>query len=1111
MSMKNKNEILKSYFEDNSLVQSQIDSYNYFIREGIKKIVLGFNRSQIPDYLLELYDEIDMRIVDTWLGEAQYIEADGSKVQITPQIARQRGLTYAAPLFLKLSLTHNGKEEEFEVQIAKMPIMLKSEKCILKSKSYEELIELGEDPYEPGGYFIVNGTEKVVVMIEDLALSKFFIEEDTLKDVSGKMFSQRGVYKSLQEIKKDKNGSFTYSFGNFKNIPIFLLVKSLGIRNDKEIIETLKVTESDILFQLSEFSALSDEEEINDVIAKHFGLIGAVKEKGQRIDFYLDNFVLPHLGILKENRENKARLILKLLKRYYDKITSHKITFDDKDHYANKRVKLVGQLFEQMFIGSFNDLVVDILMSFQRTVKRDKYHSMKIIIKEQLLTQKINSALAMGVWSDGRKGVSQYLKRENYFDMLSHITRVVSPLSTSQENFLARELHSTHYGRLCPIETPEGHSIGLRKNLALMTRITYQDNPNEEKTKEVLESFGLEFKDLKFDVIFANKYIGSVNNAESFLKNFKESRKNGKIHKDYNIRFDKAENLIWIDGDGGRVRRPVFVVESGECKFTKEISDKLSKREINFEYLVDNGIIEYIDALEEDDSLIANSFDEITIEHTHVEVLPYIFLGFNTATVPFLANAEPGRLLRGQKTIKQAVGMYALNYHQRNETDRNTLVNPQVPLVKTSVYDVLKLDSHPAGQNMTVAIMSYEGYNMEDGIILNKASLERGMQRSFFYKKYTTEEIKYPGGLSDKICFPNPDIKGYRLEEDYRFLDTDGIVKYGSFVNTGDVLIGKTSPPRFNEEISGIGQMINLDIDSSITLREDEKGRVSKILLIENETGFREVQVILRDHRLPIVGDKFASRHGQKGVVGGVLKQSDMPSTEKGVVPDLIFSPHSIPGRKTVSHLVEVLAGKVAALRGEFVDGTGFCGESEEDLRDELKKLGFDSRGVEVMHDPKTGKKIKAQIYVGSIYYLRLKHQVDNKIQARGTGPVQLLTRQPAEGRARGGGLKLGEMEKDTIISHGASLLLKERFSSDQTTALVCLNCGHLADPYLFNYKSKCPVCNSSKFDKIELSYAFKLFANELRSLSVDLRFKTKDRFFEETQEETKVSSEEEK
>lgn len=599
------------------------------------------------------------------------------------------------------------------------------------------------------------------------------------------------------------------------------------------------------------------------------------------------------------------------------------------------------------------------------------------------------------------------------------------------------------------------------------------------------------------DIFLNEVFVGVCEDSKKFVENFRKERRSGKISDEYNIAKDIKLDYVYIENSPGRVRRPLIIVENGVSKLTPEILKKLDNAEISFEELISKGIVEYLDSLEEDNVFVAMMQDELTAEHTHLEISPSAMFGLNTATVPFSDYDEPSRLMRGQKTVKQAVGMYALNYLQRKETDRNLLVNPQKPLVETYVYDLLGFDQHPAGQNLTVAIMSFEGYNMEDGLILNQSSIERGMQRSFYYKLHVNSEIKYPGGLQDRIAIPNKDVKGYRLEEDYKYLEDDGIIYPGQFVETGNVIVGKISPPRFIEEIEGFGQMINLNIDASMALKEDEKGVVSSVFIVENADGDKEINVLLRDQRNPIVGDKFASRHGQKGVIGGIFKQSDLPFSENGIVPDLIFSPHSIPGRKTVSHVMEVLAGKTAALSGKFIDASPFDGQSEEELRKQLKELGFNPNGTEVMYDPKTGKKMNVEIYIGSLYYLRLKHQVDNKIQARGTGPVQLLTRQPAEGRIRGGGLKLGEMEKDALISHGAALLLKERFSSDQTTALVCSDCGYLADSYLFRYKSKCPVCSNSKFDSIEIAYAFKLLTNELKSMSINPSFVTKDRFFD--------------
>ena len=603
------------------------------------------------------------------------------------------------------------------------------------------------------------------------------------------------------------------------------------------------------------------------------------------------------------------------------------------------------------------------------------------------------------------------------------------------------------------------------------------------------------------DIFLNEVFIGTYDDPKKFVESFKDARRKGDIEGSNNIYYDEDLNFVTIENTPGRIRRPLIIIEKGVSKLTKDIYEKLKVGEISFSDLLTSGVIEYLDTVEENGAYVAISEEEITLEHTHLEISPMLMFGINTGTVPFSNFDEPSRLMRGQKTIKQAVGTYSLNYLKRKETDRNLLVNPQKPLVDTFYYDLLGFSKHPAGQNLTVAIMSYDGYNMEDALILNKSSIERGMQRSFHYKVYISSEIKYPGGLQDRIALPNKEVKGYRMEEDYRFLEDDGIIYLGQKVDNGDVIIGKISPPKFIEEIEGFGQMINLNVDSSLALKEEERGVVSSILVVENNSGNKEVNVLLREQRSPLVGDKFASRHGQKGIIGGLFKQSDMPFSENGIIPDIIFSPHSIPGRKTVSHVMEVLAGKVAALSGEIIDATAFEGQSEDELREQLGKFGFNSNGTEVMYDPKTGKRMEADIYVGSLYYLRLKHQVNDKIQARGTGPVQLLTRQPAEGRIRGGGLKLGEMEKDALISHGAALLLKERFSSDQTTALVCKNCGYMADPYLFRYKTKCPICNSNKFDTVGVAYAFKLLINELKSMGINPAFETKDRFFEEGKE----------
>ncbi|HEY4478371.1 MAG TPA: DNA-directed RNA polymerase subunit B, partial [Candidatus Paceibacterota bacterium] len=439
------------------------------------------------------------------------------------------------------------------------------------------------------------------------------------------------------------------------------------------------------------------------------------------------------------------------------------------------------------------------------------------------------------------------------------------------------------------------------------------------------------------------------------------------------------------------------------------------------------GIIEYLDPAEEENAYVAFYERELTAEHTHLEISPIDILGLCTSLIPFGQFNQGVRLSQGSKNQKQAVGFYAANYFGRIDMDVNILQYPQVPVVKTLMHDVSDYHLHPSGQNVVIAIMPHEGYNMEDAVVINRGSVDRGLGRSTYFRPVVSEELRYPGGLMDDICVPDKDTKGYRTEKDYRFLEEDGIVSAESKVQEGDVIIGKTSPPRFLNSMDEYNLTGNIRRESSMTLEHGEKGIVDLVLLSENDEGNRLIQVRLREGRIPEIGDKFISRHGQKGVIGLVVPEQDVPFSETGMRPDILFNPHGLPKRMTVAHLIEMLAGKVGSLEGRYIDGTAFDSEPEAELRASLEKLGFKDDGTEVMYNPVTGKQYSVRIYIGNMYYQRLKHMVANKMHSRARGPIQLLTRQPTEGRAKEGGLRLGEMEKDTFIAHGASLLLKER------------------------------------------------------------------------------------
>ncbi|MBN2422834.1 DNA-directed RNA polymerase subunit B [Candidatus Woesearchaeota archaeon] len=598
------------------------------------------------------------------------------------------------------------------------------------------------------------------------------------------------------------------------------------------------------------------------------------------------------------------------------------------------------------------------------------------------------------------------------------------------------------------------------------------------------------------EIYLNGKFIATTDNPKLLLENFTEERRKSKVHYSVNVFYDDDMDQIQIESSNGRVIRPLIVVKNGQPLLTQKHLEQLEKNEITFSDLVRQGVIEYLDALEEESTLIAFYEDELTDKHTHLEILPLAIIGLCTSLVPYANFNQSTRLNAGSKNQKQALGFYVNNFLVRMDMDVNLLHTPNFPIVKTIMHDYSNYEKHPSGQNVVVAVLSYDGYNMEDSIVINRGSIERGFARSTYYRPVISEELRYSGGLIDDISIPDKDVKGYKSERDYRFLEEDGIVYPESNVAEGDVIIGKTSPPRFLSSLDEYNLATSSRRESSMTLKHGEQGTVDFVLITENQEGNKLVQVRVRDQKTPEIGDKFTSRHGQKGVIGMIIPSEDMPFSASGIVPDILFNPHGIPSRMTMAHLIEMLAGKVGALKGQFINGTPFDCEPHENLRKELHSLGFKENGTETLYNGRTGKQYRAKIYVGDMYYLKLKHMVSNKLHARARGPIQLLTRQPTEGRAKEGGLRLGEMEKDTFVAHGASLLLKERFDSDKTVVPVCEECGLIAIHNEFKNRSYCPICGENvSISNISISYAFKLMLDEFKSLGIYPKLILKDKY----------------
>ena len=486
--MKARQELVKKYFEDYSIVNSNIESFETFIGQGLQNIVDDTNVIH-PTIIPHTIDEFEIRLGKISIGTPTMTEADGSKKNIYPIGARLRKITYSSPIYIEIS-AHVDKiqRESFKAHIGNIPIMLKSSYCNLHKFTKKELIEKGEDPNDPGGYFIVNGTEKVLICVEDLAPNRFLIDKDVNDNFVGKIFSEEGMYRIPHSLKKNKEGIFTLTFTRINDVPVVLVLKALGLV-DKQIMDYVSTKYKDEMYiNLHEFGHITTEMEALDEIAKKIGIVQAKDIRIERAREILEKYLLPHLGRESASKKLKAHNICKLLRRYIS-VSNGDIKTDEKDHYANKRLKLSGMLLSDLFRVNLKVLINDLLYNFQRIVKRGKFPSIKVIIRDKLLTQRIYGAIATGNWVSGRKGVSQRMQRLNYAETISHLQRIVSPLSAAQENFEARSLNATHLGRFCPIETPEGTNIGLRKNFCMLTKVSQYEK--EEDLLEILKESGV--------------------------------------------------------------------------------------------------------------------------------------------------------------------------------------------------------------------------------------------------------------------------------------------------------------------------------------------------------------------------------------------------------------------------------------------------------------------------------------------------------------------------------------------------------------------------------------------------------------------------------------------
>ena len=1142
--------VISAYFSQHGLVSQQIGSFNQFVGNNIKEIVDENKVLKIemdPSYKRNAEPiTYELNFGDVKIAANPQILESNEKInkQLYPNEARVRNLDYLSDLSVEAFLKEKKGEDSDErilgkkqtYPIGKIPIMIRSKYCSLNNKTDIQRIELRECEFDQGGYFIIGGGEKVIVAQERMATN--FVYVFNKKEQSG--FSwQAEVRSSLDgsnrppvqfavkiakkntHMQNDLGGLITARIPYIKSdVDIVILFRALGLESDKDIIDYIVFDESDNSFKellrpsIELFSSdYKDKDECLEYLGNRAtkGTADSREKRIKRAEEILRKDMLSHVSIERGAESKKAFFIGYMIYRLGNCALGRAFG-DDRDHYGKKRLDMSGVLLTGIFRQYFRNFLKSVESNIKDKLKNDKTGRINLedVFDTNIITNGMKYALATGNWGKNRvgvvlkTGVAQVLQRLTFMSSLSHLRRLNTPLEKTGKITKPRQLHNTHWGMLCPAETPEGQACGLVKNLSLMAFVSVgtpskliQKDLDEIPDFQKLSELSPESIRGKSKIFINGSWVGITNNPEDIMERLIGQRRKACISKEISIVNNFMNKEIRIYTDSGRSLRPLFVVESSRLKITKQDIRDLTDQKMKFDDLVDNGVIEFLDVEEEESSMIAMKITDLVnnrhycTTYTHCEIHPAMILGVAASIIPFPDHNQSPRNVYQSAMGKQAIGIYSTNFNMRMDTLSYLLFYPQKPLVVTQSMEFLKFKALPAGINAIVAIMCYTGYNQEDSVIMNQSSIDRGLFRSAFFRTYTSEQ-RIESKLKNEQ-FEVPDrrqVSKYRMGN-YGKLDCEGLIPPGTKVRGDDIIIGKTGLIQYDEDDEK-AEIIKRKTDLSEAIRPSEEGTIESVMLTTNRSGYTIAKVKCRSVRIPQIGDKFASRHGQKGTIGMTYRQEDMPFTMEGITPDIIVNPHAIPSRMTIGHLIECLNSKVAALRGLEGDSTPFTSVTVDRIANHLHQLGYQKHGNETIFNGFTGRKVDMLIFFGPTYYQRLKHMVDDKIFSRARGPVQILTRQPTEGRARSGGLRFGEMERDCMISHGAALFLKERLMdvSDKYRVHVCQTCGLFAVADIDSQTFRCNLCkeDSAGIVQATIPYACKLLFQELMAMHITPR-----------------------
>jgi DNA-directed RNA polymerase II subunit RPB2 len=1141
---------VETYFANGvrRLVEHQTDSYEDFVRNKIPLIIqstppITVWHEQHPELKKYKY-EFKLSFEKITYMKPRIQEATGRVKPMLPMEARVRNFTYAAQMYADvrfIARTYKGDKYEtydeesrvFEgISLGKLPVMLGSSLCLLEDYPLT-LEQYGECAHDPLGYFIIHGSERTILCQEKVADNRIMVFQS--KKTNSK-YSHSVEMKSLHESftmpPKKLEIRLSTKFNGFgypllaclprfrEDVPVMVFFRALGVTADADIARLVWGTTDSHYVELlaasfrdcAEMGIFTQEEAIS-YLSNHLQYGTNQEDKCAYVRQLLGSEYLPHVRFAGENvslsvhNARKALLTASMVRRLL--LTNQKqITLDDRDAYPNKRVVTTGALLTHLFRQLFQKVCNDTRNEFVQEVNNDNWkkaeggpkpmeilniNNLYKILKLSTIEGKLKQALATGNFtvqglgtsnstslSNATKvGVSQVLARMSYTSTLSHLRRIQTPVEKSGKLLAPRKLHGTSWGFVCPVETPEGHSVGIVKNMSLLTSVSQHIPSN------TLLHFLQDQGELTW-VVHAQVYtgtavtlngviIGYTQSPEKLVEKLRYAKHSFRIHPHTSVAWYTLFNVIIIETDAGRLIRPVFRVG---CAFPEKDADWTTWMKT---------CVEYVDASETETLRIAVSKSALTSSHTHYEIHPSLVVGHMASSIPLSDHNQSPRNTYQSAMGKQSMCVYAGNYAKRLDKNGYLLCSLTRPIVETRAMNILKMHEMPYGMNAIVAIACYGGYNQEDSIIMNRSSVNRGFMRGLYYTMYKDEEHRnVTSGREEKFMKPlKHNTRKYKTTS-YNAVSDTGIPILHATLQENDVVIGKVVNLR--NDPAGYAYR-----DASTTHKNTEPCRIDGVWQDKNSDGYPFVKVRVVSERIPQVGDKFSSRHGQKGTVGTLLDEEDMPFTASGLRPDLIMNPHAVPSRMTIAQLMENIFGKIGVRKGTMGDGTPYSHLKVEDLRKHMVELGLHPYGNEILYNGQTGEMMEAEIFMGPTFYQRLKHMVIDKKHSRGKGPIVSLTRQPCEGRSRDGGLRVGEMERDCLLSHGAAAFTKERLMdvSDPFPTGICKTCGTLAIMNEEESIYSCGTCgNKTEFIKKTIPYAFKLWIQELEAMHIMTRMK---------------------